>query len=314
MSIRKRIEKIGMRRLAAVIVVILIVLAFPLWIFLQPKSTPSFVQSRGVKWHVFLEEPIQFDEVSPIVTVFVSQVDILFKIRTHSILYEYLEDDGLENYSRSEGNHRRFPAPESGPVEVPIYFLTGFGGGSEFGWGCRNPQHFTWTNDLWFQIVIPSRGRDHFLTENSDTLITLLHEFGHNMGLKDLREGGDVPGCSHLPVIMGNKVMNLTLKEEEEYAHPQYEGLLINRTRTISITDDGRPSVLFLVQEVYYENNTLHFISYSMDVQGRVHFVSLEAYIAELDQLRGMWTKEEAAFIGMEGEFELLCPQEFGKG
>ena len=51
-----------------------------------------------------------------------------------------------------------------------------------------------------------------------------------------------------------------------------------------------------------------------MDVQGRVHLVSIEAHLANLEQLRDMWTKEQAAFIGMEGEFELTCPQEFGKG
>jgi hypothetical protein len=313
-SIRERIGKVGKKRIVAVIIVVLLVLAVPLWILLQPKSTPDFVQSRGVKWHVFLEEPIQFDEVKSIITVFVSQVDTLFKIRTDSILYEYLEDDGVDDYSRSEDSRRRLPAPESGPVEVPIYFLTGFGSGSEFGWGERNPQHFIWTIDLWFKIVIPSRGRDHYLTGNSDTLITLLHEFGHNMGLKDLREGGDVTGCSHLRVIMGNKVMNLTLEKDEEYSHPQYEDPLINRTWTIEIMDEGQPSVLFLVEEVYFENNILHFISYSMDVQGRVHLAGLEAHLADLEQLRGMWTKEEAAFISMEGEFELLCPQEFGNG
>jgi hypothetical protein len=315
MSIWKRIKRMETRRLVAVIVVILILLAVPLWILLQPgRNTPSFLRERGIEWHIFIEEPISIDEVESIIVVFTNQVEVLFDMETRSIVYEHMKDDGIQEYSSSDSYPKEYSARNEGHIRIPVYFLTGFGTGNELGWASRNPQYFKSMGGLEFRIVIPNDSEDpKYLTRGLPDLIVLLHEFGHIMGLKDLYLGGDVDGCSHLWVIMNNVVMSLN--STRELNPPSLETLLINRTDSMYPIGNGtEPEILQVIEEVYLEHNSLWFAYYDIVTRkgGEIHLTEPRVYEYDLNQLRGLWTEDEAAFIGMERDLELPpCPQEF---
>lgn len=287
------------------------------------EPTPRFLQSRGVRWRVMVEEPIPFVEIEPIMLVFTGQVDELFNIRTYGVLYEHIEDDGVFNYSDfGRRRYASFQPPDKGPVEIPIYFLTGYGWKEHPpmripAWAVRTPQYYGDSSSLLFRITIAkeSEETDYVgLTANRvDNLMIMLHEFGHNMGLKDLYLGGDVQGCDGLPVVMSS-VMNLDREFQDYETPPRFGGLIMNRTWNIRPGYDGdEPYVVSSIEEAYLENNTLYFVSYNMLERSGGETVRGNAHVSifDLNQIREMWTMEEAAFIGMDGRFSYSCPQEF---
>jgi len=307
----------------AALLVAALIFAVILPYFSHKISTPSFLQSRGVNWHVFVEEPITLGEIQPFIIVFTDQVKILFKISSHNIIYEQIKNDGRENYTGKE--YAGFRPPEKGSIEIPIYFLIGYkwldNSGKVYAWaGGKTPQYFEQTGDLEFRINIAKESEESddftFISDNKRVITTLLHEFGHIMGLKDLYPNGDVAGCEDLPVIMAARAA-LEWESVGYDSLQRYGRILWNKTSSPTpLSAGGEAIAVVYVKESYYENNTLYYVLYSItykieqgDVQSSINNVNVHIY--NLNQLRDKWTIEEAAFIGMDGEFTHSCPQEF---
>jgi hypothetical protein len=322
-----RRRKAAVLSIAVIVVSLLVILAGVLTIpppdDLTENTTPNLLQERGVEWRIVVEEPISFDEVEPLVTVFTDQVNGVFGIRTYDIVFNHVEDDGQVNYTQWWSDPYSGYQPGSrGTITIPIYFLTGFGWSYELGtvpaWAKGTKQYYSALSELVFGFTMfrsEAYGFYPSLTANRmDSLIMMLHEFAHNLGLRDLywNNAFRILGCESLPVVMAaNAGIGSTMNSHD--SPPRYPGMIMNRTWHVwPGADSDGPLTASEVEEAYLFNNTLHFVSYNLVTNRTKTWMSnATEYIYDLSELRKPWTKEEASFIGMDGTFPFSCPQEF---
>jgi len=322
----RRPGKVAIIFSVAAIVMLAVALHY-MWPFLFPSekvenSTPRLLQERGVEWRIVVEEPIPFGEVEPLITVFIDQVREVFGVRTYAVFYQHVPDDERLNYSEIYHAYAGFQPPARGTVMIPVYFLTGHGWrdgrGEVRAWARPTLAYYESPNDLVFgftMFISEDMAFYPILTStSSDTLITMLHEFGHNLGLKDLYWSNDsgIMGCESLPVVMATNAIIESIIQSHDLP-PRYQGMIVNRTLGVSpgLDPDG-PLTITRIEEAYLFNKTLRFLNYNLVTNRTKTWMSnATETIFKLSELRKLWTTEEASFIGMEGTFPYSCPQEF---
>ena len=79
------------------------------------------------------------------------------------------------------------------------------------------------------------------------------------------------------------------------------------------IGNGTEPEILQLVEEVYLDHNSVWFVNYDIIARkgGETYLTEPRVYEYDLNQLKTLWTIEEAEFIGMDGTFDCSCRQEF---
>lgn len=323
--IRERVRLSDNRVRLAVLVTMALVLAIVVPPLLQALMipVPDLYRERGVRWGVYVEEPVSINEVEPILTVFSGQVERILGIPVHGTVYERLPDDGRFSYLSTD---HAAGVGSGGPVDVPVYILTGYG------WSPAHGKVAAWATSA--ARTVPRSGSGlltgfaHFydpgnftlrLTPNrvSRNLDTFLHEFAHLLGLRDLYPSNraGIEGCEDLPLLM-NGLGGLPVYEVEyPVARPVLSGLIGSWTGQVwAGVDGGVPVLGHHVAEANWdvETNVLRVLLYTIsEMDGSRTVLNVAVHTWELDHYRDVWTVEELDFLGIIGSPAGNCPQEF---
>lgn len=282
-------------RLLAIILVA-VVLAALLW---KGASTPDFYRSRGIEWRVIVEDPIPLDAAESLVHVFSAEVERILGIPVHGATFTRIENDGVDQYWEWAGVTGG--APLAGPVSVPLNFFWGEGSSR----GQAGPFFTTW----WGIGIVTGVALYTSLIACCvpDQIELLLHEFAHNLGLKDLYERNDegVVGCENLPVMMAE---GLGLNLEGAAGEPTGDWLF----HFERVNESAAPPVVE-ARDTYFnrDENVLSLVHSAWWLSDTgVERGDWRNISYDFDAYRTWWTVEELGYLGLPWTSPHSCPQE----
>lgn len=289
-----------------VAILLLVIVTSVIWTWPWLTSADLY-RNRDIAWDVYVEDPIRLDAVEAIMNIFSAEVRDIFSIPIVETRFWRIPDDGKDNYSSwHSSTYRRWSW--LGPVRMSVAFLTGTGwrpeeGRPVLGRGQAPPYLTTFWGDF-SQVGIEFYSRIK-LCCSRDQVRTLLHEFGHNLGFKDLYRNNSfgIAGCEEHAVIMSKGAY-----PEAEYRPPTGE-LAFHYEELNSSEIPTR----LVVTETYFESTEPRLTQVVQTFRSngsQFEFDFVVNYSYGLTSWRWNWTQEQLQLLDSPYTSDSSCVQE----